>query len=99
MPQLCEESYNREWELFRLGARDCDFCFKSSLSSHRCSTCLAVQYCSTICQKKDLKFHKTVCETWAKDKNRKIRGKEKQKNYLSLEIALFGKYELIIGGI
>ena len=71
----------QEIHLFEIESRECDFCLKSSLSSHRCSSCLTVQYCSTVCQNKDLDFHKTVCSTWAKDKSRRIIDREKQRNY------------------
>jgi len=64
---LGEEAKN-----FSSKARYCDFCLKMSLSCLRCSDCLAAQYCSTECQGKDLKFHRTVCSTWANDKFRKI---------------------------
>merc|ERR1712183_1166227 len=64
------KEYKEEKKIFTIEARNCNFCLKESLSSHRCSACLSVQYCSTTCQKKDLKdFHKTVCATWAKDKS------------------------------
>ena len=76
-----ESPFKKELHIFMIESRDCDLCFKSSLSSHRCSACRTVQYCSTICQRKDLKFHKSVCETWAKDKNRKILDKKKQKDH------------------
>ena len=69
-------------ELFAIEGRECDFCLKLSLSSHRCSSCLATQYCSTFCQKEDLEFHNSVCATWAKDESRRIGGKGKQKDYM-----------------
>jgi len=68
--------------------RFCDFCLKISFSSHRCD-CLASQYCSTECQGKDLKFHRTVCSTWANDKFRKlISSKEPKKveNWKTLQL-------------
>merc|ERR1719186_2251559 len=75
------QEFLEERKLFDTESRDCDFCFKSSLSSHRCSACLTVQYCSLACQKEDLAFHKTVCATWAKDDSKKLLGKGKQKKY------------------
>ena len=77
----------KENEIFLIESRECDLCLKSSLSSHRCSACLSVQYCSTVCQKEDLKFHKTVCATWAKDKSRRIKGKDGQMDYWKSAIA------------
>ena len=66
------KEYEEDIKLFAIESRDCDFCFKSSLSSHRCTACFTVQYCSTDCQKQDLDFHQTVCATWAKDASRKL---------------------------
>jgi len=74
-----------EVETFLTTSRYCDFCLKKSLYSHRCSSCLASQYCSTQCQGKDLVFHKTVCATWAKDKFRKIiRSKQQKEIYKTM---------------
>jgi len=70
-----------ETTLFGTQSRDCDLCLKSSLKSQRCSACLSVQYCSLACQRKDLDFHKTVCDTWAKDNSRKILSGREQKKY------------------
>jgi len=75
------KEFVKEYEIFAIESRDCDLCLKSSLSSHRCSACRSVQYCSTVCQKKDLKFHKTVCATWAKDKSRRIKDKDGQMDH------------------
>jgi len=71
--------YKEQRRMFLTESRDCDFCLRQSLSSHRCSGCLAAQYCSTSCQKKDKDFHATVCSVWAKDPYRKIMGAKKQK--------------------
>merc|ERR1711874_3807 len=39
----------------------------------RCSKCLSVQYCSQECVVKDWeKFHKKVCDKWARDENRQM---------------------------
>ena len=84
--QMLDESKWKEMskvnELFAIEGRECDFCLKLSLFSHRCSSCLATQYCSTFCQKEDLEFHNSVCATWAKDESRRIGGKGKQKDYM-----------------
>jgi len=76
--------YKKEMELFVQDARHCCLCLKLSLSSHRCSDCLAAQYCSTECQKKDLHFHRTVCSTWANDQNKKLASSRKQKKILKM---------------
>ena len=81
------KEFSKEHEIFLIESRDCYLCLKFSLSSHRCSACLSVQYCSIVCQKKDLKFHKTVCATWAKDKSRRIKGKDGQLDYWKLVVA------------
>merc|ERR1719186_1437100 len=89
--KLDEDKWNesmKENDVFAIESRECDFCFKSSLFSHRCSACRSVQYCSTVCQKKDLDFHKTVCDRWAKDKSRRILDKGKQMDYWK---TVFGK--------
>ena len=71
-----------EQKLFISETRFCDLCLKGSLSSHRCSACLAAQYCSTKCQEEDLNFHKSVCSFWAQDKSKRIIGKGKQKKHM-----------------
>merc|ERR1719319_525772 len=71
--------YFEEAKNFLITSKYCDFCLKKSLFSHRCSACYAAQYCSTECQRKDLKFHKNVCHNWAKKKFRKIICSRKQK--------------------
>merc|ERR550519_1086566 len=53
--------------------RVCHLCLKMSSTSHRCTECLAAQYCSKDCQEKDWNdFHKTVCSTWAEDPSRRL---------------------------
>jgi len=69
----------KEFKVFLSKSRVCDVCLVNSFSSHRCSSCLAAQYCSTKCQKKDLEFHKTVCDAWAKDKRRRMVSSSQQK--------------------
>ena len=61
-------------------AKYCDQCLKSSLNTHRCYSCHSAQYCSEECRVKDLAWHKTVCETWAKDETRKMPDRKEQKN-------------------
>jgi len=75
-----------ETKAFLVQSRDCDVCLKRSLSSHRCSKCYAAQYCSTQCQGEDLKFHKTVCSIWAKDKFRKIISAKQQKKIVQSQV-------------
>ena len=68
-----------EWNRYLTKSRLCDVCLKNSGSSHRCSGCLAAQYCCIECQRKDQDFHKTVCADWAKDKNRRMMSSSQQK--------------------
>jgi len=83
-----EQSKNilEETKSFLVQSRDCDVCLKRSLSSHRCSECYAAQYCSTQCQVEDLKFHRTVCSIWAKDKFRKIINAKQQKKIFQSQV-------------
>merc|ERR550519_1186649 len=83
-----KENYTEQLKLFLCETRTCDLCLNYSLFSHRCSGCLAAQYCSAQCQQKDLNFHKTVCSKWAKDKSRKIMGGEKQKKYFKSNVVV-----------
>jgi hypothetical protein len=57
----------------------CEQCLKSSLNTHRCNSCRSAQYCSEECRVKDLDWHKTVCEKWAKDDRKKMPGRKEQK--------------------
>jgi len=72
-----DEGY-KEKKAQEVNGRMCQLCLRRSLCSHRCADCLAVQYCSMTCAKKDLAFHKTVCSTWAKDPTRKLMSAKKQ---------------------
>jgi len=83
-----KKNYKEELKLFLCETRTCDLCLNYSLFSHRCSGCLAAQYCSTQCQQKDLNFHKTVCSKWAKDKSRKIIGGERQKKFFKSNVVV-----------
>jgi len=74
-----EDMFMEEWNLLLARSRICDVCLKFSFSSHRCSECLAAQYCSTECQKKDLKFHRTVCADWAQDEHKRMMSSRQQK--------------------
>jgi len=74
-----QKNYREECKIFLNKGRYCDMCLKMSIFSHRCSECHAAQYCSTQCQGKDLKFHKTVCSTWAKDQSKKVISSKQQK--------------------
>lgn len=73
--------YDDELSEYISRSRMCDECSKRSISTHRCTGCLAVQYCSTECQKKDLDFHKQVCSNWAKDESKKLGSSREQKKY------------------
>lgn len=73
------EKYFEDYSAFLIVARTCDLCLKNSLSCHRCSSCYAAQYCSPSCQRKDLTFHKTVCEAWVKDYARQLPDRKDQK--------------------
>ena len=57
----------------------CEQCLKFSLNTHRCNSCRSAQYCSEECRVKDLDWHKTICETWAKDDRKKMPGRKEQK--------------------
>jgi len=81
-----DDDFKKEWDTLYSESRECDLCFKSSLLTHRCSECKAAQYCSTLCQGKDLSFHRTVCSNWAKDPSRKIISGKKQKNIHKAEL-------------
>jgi len=80
------QKYLQENRNFLTSSRTCDFCLKQSLSCHRCSSCCAAQYCSTTCQRKDLSFHKTVCDVWATDKSRKLPDGRNQKKIFKSRI-------------
>ena len=74
------EMVDKEGSKFLKYAKFCDQCLQFSLNSHRCYSCLSAQYCSEECRVKDLDWHKTVCERWAKDKTRKMPDRKEQKN-------------------
>ena len=69
-----------EVKRFATSSKYCDQCLKLSLNTHRCYSCHSAQYCSEECRVKDLGWHKTVCETWAKDETRKMPDRKEQKN-------------------
>jgi len=83
-PTWCRwgEMEQAEYKDFSRYAKFCDQCLKASLNSHRCYACLSAQYCSEECRLKDLDWHKTVCEDWAKDKKRKMPDGKRQKTAL-----------------
>ena len=68
-----------EFKHFVKHGKTCDQCLKASPNSHRCYACHTAQYCSEECRLKDLVWHKTVCEKWAKDKTKKMPGRKEQK--------------------
>ena len=68
-----------ELKKFTKNAKFCDTCLKACLNTHRCKYCFAAQYCSQKCRLEDRDWHKTVCETWAKDEGRKMPDRKEQK--------------------
>ena len=71
-----------EQKKFLKYSKTCDQCLKFSLNTHRCYSCLSSQYCSEECRVNDLDWHKTVCETWAKDDRKKMPDRKEQKKEL-----------------
>eukprot|EP01083_Nonionella_stella_P150360 478898_1 len=75
-----ETKWRKGWRLsafmpYRKGEKKCPSC--GQLGTVRCARCKKVGYCSRVCQKKDWKYHKKVC-----NKKREIQG----------EIPLYVKY-------
>merc|ERR1719160_1262914 len=48
----------------KIASGECASCGSALTRPLQCRVCRAVSYCSEVCQKRDWKYHKRICQKW-----------------------------------
>ena len=69
----------------------CSGCLRHCLSTHRCSQCRSVRYCSNLCLQEDWTRHQSACRGEGRDRlgSRRLQGAEQHNHQLNCHLFLY----------